>query len=609
MRSDRVSHGFVWGLMCALAFVLLARGTAVEAAEPDALAKKIEQTLSGVQRRIPTDPSRAEKELLEARDLLGQLKQAAPDHARLTALVKRAGDLTTQLERRLGRPVGGSAEKKEETPPTAAPKPDTPSDLPSAVVTQLKRLDDTLNALVTALEKDQLQTATTRLGQAKKLMDEIQRRYSNRIPAGNAEFKAATDRLAAVEARYSEAKSVADAAAAAEAQARQHRETQSKEWLAKFAPFFDIKSDQILLFGAQFNSASEADQEKCRQAYAKANELMALYQKTEFPHGKTQELRFEEQRLAGRLRIYNEGAARARQEEACRPWVEKLRPYVAVGGGSPKYLIDSVTLSESDIQERTALLAEAQALWSEYEKAEFALGKTAELLSLEETMQQRLRDMPETLQRSRALLSADMEKEFDRILAHLNRDTGWQSDPTKKPNLVMERDVAPLQQAIDRYAGTVGPEDAKLATLKQKLGQIKELDAKNRAVRAERTYMNPDRFSGDGADELRRKVEEIIKDKSTATGALRITLPAEDWREENVLEWTDTTRTELRNRITRYMTAQAAAKGADGRVYLHGVHLASDRRSDGSWGPLYGHIMWSDWMAEANVEKEPPTAL
>ncbi len=51
---------------------------------------------------------------------------------------------------------------------------------------------------------------------------------------------------------------------------------------------------------------------------------------------------------------------------------------------------------------------------------------------------------------------------------------------------------------------------------------------------------------------------------------------------------------------------QAYAKTADGKVYLHAVHLAADRQSDGSWGPLYGHIAWSDWMAERNVGEEPP---
>lgn len=607
MRCGRDSGRFVGGLMCALALVLIAGAARVEAAGPDDLAKTIEQTLSGVQRRITTEPARAEKELLEARNLLAQLKEAVPDHAKLAALVKQAEDLTTKLERRLGRPVGGSAEKKEEAKPAETPNP-VPSDLPNAVVSQLKRLEDTLNAVVAALEKNQLQTAGTKLGQAQKLMDEIQSRYGQKIPAGNAEFKAATDRLIAVGTQYDQAKSTADAAAAAAAEAAQQKETQSKEWLAKFAPFFDPKGDQYLLIGSSFNTASQADQEKCRQAYAKANELMAAYKKTEFPHGKTQELLYQEQSLAGKLVIYNEGAARARQEQACRPWVERLRPYVDVGAGSPKYLIDGVTLSESDIQERTTLLAEAQALWPEYEKAEFPHGKTAELLSLEETMKQRLRDMPEVLRRSRALLSADMEKEFDRILAWLNQDTGWQSDPTKKPNLVMERDVTPLQQAIDRYAGTVGPDDAKLSTLKQKLGQIKEQDQKNRAVRAERTYMNADRSQGEGIDELHRKAEDIVKEKSASGKALRITLPAENWQEESVLEWTDTTRTELRYRITRFMTAQAATEGADGKVYLHGVHLANDRNSDGSWGPLYGHIMWSDWMAEANVNKEAPTA-
>lgn len=606
MQLDGDSSMFVRVAVFALVLSLLTGATSVKAATPDELAKQIERTLSGVQRRIVTEPSRAEKEFLEAREQLKQLKEAAPDHAKLATLTKRADDLQTKLEKRLGHPVGGTKEK-EETKPAAAPKPKVPSDLPSSVVSSLKRLEDTLNAVIVALEKSQLQTARTKLAQAQKLMDEIQSRYGEKIPAGNDQMKAATERLSAVGSQYAQAKSNADAMAAATAEAKQQQAAQSKEWMAKFSPFFDPKSGQYLLIGAAFNRASEAEQETCRQAFAKANELMATCQKTEFPHGKTQELAYMEQRLAGTLAIYNEGEARARQEEACRPWVEKLRPYVAVGAGSQKYLVSGVTLSEADIQERAALLAEAQALWPEYEKAEFPLGKTAQLLDLEEKMQERLQEMPDELQRSRTLISGDIEKEFDRILAYLSKDTGWKDDQTMKPNIVMERDVTPLQKAVDRYAGTVEPDDAKLATLKQKLAQVKEQDQKNRAIRAERTYMTGDRFTGDGADALRQKVEDIVKEKSASGKALRITLPAENWREEDVLEWTDTTHTELRYRITRFMTAQAAAKGSDGKVYLHGVHLANDRQSDGSWGPLHGHIMWSDWMAEANVDKTPPT--
>ena len=605
MQANRDCHKSTWSMLGALAIVLSLGTMSLYAAEPDDLAKQIQRNLSRIQRGIATGPSRAEKDMLETRKLLAQLKAAAPDHAKLATLEKKAADLTKKLEKRLGHPVGGSAEK-EETKPAAAPKPATPSNLPSSVVSRLKRMDNALSAVGAALEKNRLQTAGSKLKQAQKLMEEIQKRYGDKIPAGDAQMKAATERLATVVEKFTQAKATAAANAAVVAAAKQQKEAQSKEWMDKFYPFYDSKSGKYLLIGAAFNRASEAEQKQCRQAFAEANTLMAAYQKTEFPHGKTQELTFMERRLADTLAIYNEGAARARQEEACRPWVEKLRPYVDVGAGSNKYLVGGVTLSEPDIQQRAALLEEAQALWPEYEKAEFPLGKTARLLDLETEMQERLQEMPEELRRSRALISGDIEKEFDRVLGYLAKDTGWKTDVTKKPNIAMARDVTPLEKAVERYAATVASDDAQLATLRQKLTQVKEQDQKNRALRAERTFMAPDTFAGDGEDELRQKVEEIVKDKAADGKALRITLPAEDWHEERVLEWTDTTQTELRHRVTRFMTAQAAAKTTDGKVYLHGVHLANDRLSDGSWGPLHGHIMWSDWMAEQNVDEDPP---
>ncbi len=111
--------------------------------------------------------------------------------------------------------------------------------------------------------------------------------------------------------------------------------------------------------------------------------------------------------------------------------------------------------------------------------------------------------------------------------------------------------------------------------------------------------MEPDRYKGSDADELRKKINDIVKEKSS--NILRITLRASDWKEENVLEWTDTTKTKTRYRITKSMTVQAAAKHDDGKVYRHSVHLAGIMRADGVAASLYGHIMWSDWMAEENV--------
>lgn len=578
--------------------------TAVLAAEPAELVRQIETKLSSVQRQTVTSPGQAEKDVLAAQDLIGQLALAAPNHEKLAGLQTRFDDLKQKLEKRLGRPVGGSAAPV--APPVVATEPQAASpDLPSVVVSQLKKIDAALTAADTALGKKQLQSANRKMEEAKKLMTEVQTRYGSKIPADNAQMKAAVQRLDAIAAKVSEANALAATAAAAEAAMEQQRQTQSKEWIARLAPFFDYKNDLYLRMGSEFNNASAEEQEKTRQGYAKANELLASFKQTAFPSGKTQELVWLEQRLTAYLTIYNEQEARSRQEESCRAWVDAMRPYVDVGAGSPKYLVVGCTANEGEITQRSALLEEAKTLWADYQKAQFPNGKSPELLSLEERMQQCLAEMPESLRQSRALVSADIDKEFTRVLNYLTTDTGWQADPTKMPNIVMERDVAPLREALKRYAGIAGADAAKLATLRDTLAKIEKQDQANRAIRAERTYLKPDQYEGDDTDALRRKVEAIVKEKDQGK-VLRVTLPDETWKEESVVEWTDTTHTALRYRNTRSMTAHAAAKGSDGKVYLHAVHLAADRQSDGSWGPLYGHVMWSDWMAEKNVEEEPP---
>ncbi len=593
-------------VLCMLVIAAFWNATVLYAAEPAELVRQIETKLSSVQRQTVTSPSQAEKDCLLARDLLGQLREASPSHEKLSSLEKRFDDLKGKLEKRLGRPIGGSVEAP--AAPTAPATPQAPaSDLPSAVVSQLKKIDAALTAAAASLEKNQLQTANRRLDEAKKLMTEVQTRYGAKIPADNGQMKAAIERLNAITTQVSEANAAAAAAAAALAATEEQRQAQSKEWMAKLSPFFDYKSDLYLRMGSEFNNASPEEQQKARQAYAKANESLAAYKQAEFSHGKTQELLWLEQRLIGHVTIYNEEESRSRQEESCRPWVDKLRGYADVGAGSPKYLVVGTVVNEDEIATRSALLDEAQAVWQEYQKAEFPQGKSRELLSLEEQMRQCLAEMPESLRQSRALVSADLDKEFDRVLSYLTADTGWQNDSAKMPNLVMERDLAPLREAMQRYEGMPGTDAGKVATLKETLAKIVQQDQANRAVRAERTFLKPDQYEGDDSDALRRKVETIVKEKSAGATVLRTTLPDPAWEEESVVEWTDTTHSALRYRTTRFMTAHAAAKDADGKVHLHAVHLTADRQSDGSWGSLYGHILWSDWMAEKNVGEEPPT--
>ena len=222
-------------------------------------------------------------------------------------------------------------------------------------------------------------------------------------------------------------------------------------------------------------------------------------------------------------------------------------------------------------------------------------------------MAEALKEMPEIIRQSQALVSGEVEKEFDRVLAQLERDTGWKADETKMPFVAMKRDVEPLSRALEEYASTVKPDDAKLALLKKKLELINEKDQENRAICAQRRYLRPWKYAGSDGEEIEKAAGAIVKKAFPKAQILRTTLPATSWKEERVLEYTDTTQTAIRYRVTHFMSADVAAKADDGKVYLHGVHIAADRTSSGNWGELYGNVMWSDWMIEENVNKKPPT--
>jgi hypothetical protein len=114
--------------------------------------------------------------------------------------------------------------------------------------------------------------------------------------------------------------------------------------------------------------------------------------------------------------------------------------------------------------------------------------------------------------------------------------------------------------------------------------------------------MLPEKYSGKESNALKDKAKGVVTGDFSDAKVLRVNVISPDWKEERVLEFTDTTRTAVRYRITRSITVQVAAKrGSD--CYLYSVYVGKDRRSDGSWGQYKGHIMFTDRMLEKNVKK------
>ena len=208
MHSKRNMSGFTLTMFFFLAAGMFLFAAVMNAEAADDPAKQIEQKLSRVKRDITTSPSRAEKGLLEAREMLTQLENADPDNAKIRPLQNNIEQLGQKLEKRLGRPVGDHSPKVKKEKAVQKQKTE-PAGLPSSVTSGLQKINKDLDAVETSLTKNQLQTASNKLKNAQKKMDEIQKRFGKKIPAGNEEMKVTTDRLTAVTEKVNQAQASA----------------------------------------------------------------------------------------------------------------------------------------------------------------------------------------------------------------------------------------------------------------------------------------------------------------------------------------------------------------------------------------------------------------
>lgn len=301
--------------------------------------------------------------------------------------------------------------------------------------------------------------------------------------------------------------------------------------------------------------------------------------------------------------------AKAAKEKQSAEWIAKFQEYLAYPGQeghNPEKLVFVPGTSEpekfADAQQRFEAFTE---FYEEYKRTEFPNGKTWELEDLADNQAPLLmKNFTESFADRVASVSGHAEKEIDAAMRQLEQDNGWKSDKTVKPNLIDHKWMSSIREATQKVLAALGESDPKRQEIQAKFDALVAKDNENRQIRKERTFMIPDRYTGNDIDELKDKAESLVQnDKQEGGTPLRCTIISENWQEETVEEWTDTSRTTLRIRTTRRLTSQVAAKTADG-VRLITVALAKDKQRDGGWGPLYGNLhQYSDPMLESNVNK------
>ncbi len=299
--------------------------------------------------------------------------------------------------------------------------------------------------------------------------------------------------------------------------------------------------------------------------------------------------------------------AAAQAATASAGWITRLKPFVTApgqeGADREKYLVPSATREEAEMAQRLRIYADASAALNEY-KAANVTTPTEELADI-------VKELARALKNFAASCESYSEEDFGDVEKKLGHAESFLAAQEAKvaageSGILLQKDIlVEIRGLLDRAASLAKKDDARVAKFQTQLDGLIARDAKLRAARVADTLMTADKFKGAEMDEIKQKAGEVLAKAHADAQVLRTTVISPDWKEESVIEHTDTTRTALRHRVTRSVTAQVAAKkGAE--TFLYTLYIGKDRRTDGTWGELRGHVMFTDRMLEENVSKNAP---
>ena len=287
-------------------------------------------------------------------------------------------------------------------------------------------------------------------------------------------------------------------------------------------------------------------------------------------------------------------SARAAGEARSGEWIARIEPFVRASSGSvDRCLWWQPARAPADFEQHRRLLAEARATAEEYRAAAGGFDRTHQLEQIE-------RDLDEAIAAAAASLDRDLETlmeaargPIERIQGAIAGDGAWRADEATLPSVYLNRrERREIEEAMAAVEALVGPTllegNPDFGALRQSWADLLAEHEGRDEARARRLRLSAETYSGPDAGEIKAAAEALVRAAYPQARVLRVSLYKNSWFEEDVVEHTDTTRTALRHRVTRWLPAQAAAEEA-GRVYLHTVRLARNRQSDGTFGALYGN--------------------
>ena len=208
------------------------------------------------------------------------------------------------------------------------------------------------------------------------------------------------------------------------------------------------------------------------------------------------------------------------------------------------------------------------------------------------------REMCEAVDAFPAFFATSKQEYLDACLAHI-RSRFDQLDATieGRPATMNDASLTSVRSFFDPYAPAFEAGGPEWAAIEEAMEALCAKNAGNRAARAETVVVRDDVYAGEDVADLKAWAEGLVKKRAGPPEILRTVVYKEDWDEKS--GWEDYAG-EKRFVTRRTIYSQVAAKESSG-VLLHSVAITKERRTDGTWSPLSGNVMWSEEMLAENV--------
>ncbi len=188
----------------------------------------------------------------------------------------------------------------------------------------------------------------------------------------------------------------------------------------------------------------------------------------------------------------------------------------------------------------------------------------------------------------------------DMAMEKLDATLQWMSErQTTGASVSLPKEERRIITLLVENATRLLPDSDKVKSLNLKKAELDRRMEETDGTILENRTMQADQYKGQDSAALKKLAQSIVQKGAKDVAVLKVNITSAAWTRESVEEWTDTTRTALRRRITDNLYAQVAVRlGKD--CYLYTVYLGKDT-IDGVENALAGHVMFKDRLLEKNI--------